>query len=164
MADASSRPPRRYKIGDVAKMLGVTARTLRFYQEQGLIEPQRSAGGMRQFSEADLKRIRIILEFSKLGVTLKQIGELIDSRANAKTGEQASEQVFDALNRLYQELSSKRTLLDQMNEQVKLAMEQISLCHGCQEPPGERGCSVCPLLKELPAEFRSYIFDLIWES
>ena len=49
------------KIGDIAITLGTTTRTLRFYEEEGLIEPLRTSKGTRLYSDDDMSRLRVIL-------------------------------------------------------------------------------------------------------
>ena len=67
------------KIGDVARRLGVSTRTLRYYEEVGLVTPaHRSAGGTRRYSEADLARVVRVRELQALmGFNLDEIRELL---------------------------------------------------------------------------------------
>ena len=60
-----------YVISVAARMIGVHAQTLRTYEREGLLAPQRSAGGVRMYSEADIDRLRTIRRLvSDLGVNL----------------------------------------------------------------------------------------------
>lgn len=69
------------QIGEVAERTGVTQRTLRFYEEKGLLKPpSRMEGGFRLYSEADVKRVERIRKLQDLlGVTLADIKEMVDA-------------------------------------------------------------------------------------
>jgi DNA-binding transcriptional MerR regulator len=75
------------KIGDVARRVGTTPRTIRYYEEIGLLPPasDRPAGGHRAYGESDVERLREILRLKDLlGVSLEQLRELVaaeDARA-----------------------------------------------------------------------------------
>jgi len=64
-------------IQDVATELGVTTRTIRFYEDKGLLEPQR-VGTMRVYSRREVARLQLILRGKRLGFSLRQIKEFLD--------------------------------------------------------------------------------------
>jgi len=66
-----------YSIGDLVKELGVSARAIRFYEDHGLLAPQR-AGGNRIYTGRELARLKLILRGKRLGFSLADIGELLD--------------------------------------------------------------------------------------
>ncbi|MCU1461803.1 MAG: putative transcriptional regulator [Acidimicrobiales bacterium] len=70
-----------YRIGDVAQRAGVTTRTLRYYQELGLLAPAgASPGGSRRYSEADVVRLLRILELRNvMGFDLDKIGVILNA-------------------------------------------------------------------------------------
>ena len=63
----------QFTIGQIAEEFGVTLRTLRFYEQRGLLRPTRSARGPRLYSEIDRDRLREILLMRKLGFTVAEI-------------------------------------------------------------------------------------------
>ncbi len=69
------------QIGEVADRTGVTQRTLRFYEEKGLLRPpSRMDGGFRLYSEEDVQRVEQIRRLQNLlGVTLAEIKEMVDA-------------------------------------------------------------------------------------
>lgn len=79
--DADSSLVARYQIGEVADRTGVTQRTLRFYEEKGLLRPpERMEGGFRLYSDADVERIGSIRNMqSLLGLTLAEIKEMVEA-------------------------------------------------------------------------------------
>jgi DNA-binding transcriptional MerR regulator len=64
-------------IKDVGVQLGVTPRTLRFYEDKGLIDPQR-VGSTRIYSRRDVGRMQLILRGKRLGFSLREIKEFLD--------------------------------------------------------------------------------------
>ncbi len=66
-----------YGIAELAKEFGVTTRTVRFYEDKGLISPTRE-GQRRVYSPRDRVRLRLIMRGKRLGLTLDEIAELID--------------------------------------------------------------------------------------
>ena len=66
-----------YSVTELAKDLGVTPRTIRFYEDQGLILPQR-AGTTRVYTHRDRARMILILRGKRLGFSLKDIKEFLD--------------------------------------------------------------------------------------
>ncbi|GAM03637.1 MerR family transcriptional regulator [Novosphingobium sp. MBES04] len=64
-------------IQEAASQLGVTMRTLRFYEDKGLIAPQR-AGTMRIYSRREIGRMQLILRGKRLGFTIREIKEFLD--------------------------------------------------------------------------------------
>ncbi len=64
-------------IQELAEMLGVTQRTLRFYEDNGLISPQR-VSGTRIYSRRDVGRMQLILRGKRLGFSIREIREFLD--------------------------------------------------------------------------------------
>ena len=115
------------KIGEVAVRAGVSVDALRFYEEKGLIKPQRSANGYRHYPQETLQLVGYIKLAQQLGFSLKEIGENLPLLWN-------SEQVSsDLLARLF---SEKIALLD----------ERIGQMHALRYLLAERAGQVCPLV------------------
>jgi len=68
--------PVAYSIGDLASEFDVTTRTIRFYEEKGLLSPRRE-GTRRIYSPADRTRLRLILRGKRLGLSLDESAEII---------------------------------------------------------------------------------------
>jgi DNA-binding transcriptional MerR regulator len=98
MPDAS-RPVVEFTISELAKEFSVTLRTLRFYEDKGLISPRRH-GTTRLYSEADRARLALILKGKKLGFMLGEIRQMVaaeegraDSQALRLSREKCLEQI-----------------------------------------------------------------------
>lgn len=70
-------PKEVYRIGDLAKEFGVTLRTLRFYEDRGLIKPARE-GTSRLYPRRERARLKVILLAKQMGFALADIQELMD--------------------------------------------------------------------------------------
>lgn len=70
-------PDRTHTISDLAREFGVTTRTIRFYEEKGLVTPLRE-GQKRLYTPADRVRIKLILRGKRIGMTLRECVEFID--------------------------------------------------------------------------------------
>ena len=67
-----------WKVGELAKITGLTVRTLRFYDQIGLFSPsEHSDAGHRLYNEADLSRLQQILSLKELGLTLEEIRSIV---------------------------------------------------------------------------------------
>lgn len=68
------------QIGNLAKELGITTRTIRYYEEVGLMgSSKRSHGAARSYSREDVLRIKFILKLKELGISLKEMLSLADT-------------------------------------------------------------------------------------
>jgi DNA-binding transcriptional MerR regulator len=68
------------QIGELAKKLEITTRTIRYYEEIGLMgPPERLGGGTRTYSREDVLRLKFILKLKDLGITLKEMQELAEN-------------------------------------------------------------------------------------
>ena len=82
----SSAPERVWTIGELASELGVTTRTLRFYEAEGLISPVRR-GTARLYGPRDRARLRLILRGKRFGMSLDEISEIVQMYDGAASSE-----------------------------------------------------------------------------
>ncbi len=82
------------QISDLAKALHITTRTIRLYEQMGLVEPpKRTEGGIRVYEKADIKRFKFVLKLKALGLSLHEMKELAD----LYTREQLPEKIMPRL-------------------------------------------------------------------
>lgn len=67
-----------YMIGVAAELAGVHPQTLRAYEQKGLVTPQRTSGGTRMYSQADIDRLHLINELTEEGINLAGVMRIID--------------------------------------------------------------------------------------
>ena len=71
--------------GDLARATGSTVRTIRFYEEEGLLKPAVvSDGGHRRYTEDDLDRLRLISDLRELGLSLCEIRSILEIRTGCR--------------------------------------------------------------------------------
>jgi len=72
-------------IGQLAARTGLSVSAIRYYEAEGLIAPDRNAGGQRRFERADIRRLSFILIAQRFGFTLARIREVLTALPNART-------------------------------------------------------------------------------
>ncbi|MCB2185920.1 MAG: MerR family transcriptional regulator [Deltaproteobacteria bacterium] len=68
---------REYSISDLAAQLAISPRTIRYYEERGLLAPRRTPGGQRRYTRRDRARLKLILRGKRFGYSLEEIAEMI---------------------------------------------------------------------------------------
>lgn len=116
VAASKSAPEQLQGIQQVAERLGVTHRTLRFYEDKGLIEPAR-VGNTRIYSPREVARMQLILRGKRLGFTIREIKEFLDLYDVDHTGlEQLQHLVAHIRTRMRKLESQQRALVKTMAE------------------------------------------------
>ncbi|MDW8809222.1 MerR family transcriptional regulator [Streptomyces scabiei] len=101
------------QIGEVAARTGLSLRTIRHYEETGLVAPSaRSQGGFRLYTENDVARLMVIRRMKPLGFTLDQMRDLLDATDRLDAGGELGPDERDAL-------------LERVREYEKAAAEQV---------------------------------------
>ncbi len=73
-------PPKRgFSIGEIAERTGLAVSAIRFYEEKGLVRPERNAAGQRRFARADIRRLSFVMISQRLGFALADIAALLAS-------------------------------------------------------------------------------------
>ncbi len=108
-----------YRIGDLAREFNVTLRTLRFYEDKGLVTPRRS-GTTRIYSDSDRNRLKLILFSKKVGFSLLEIRELLSL---FDSGKDNLKNPLSSSRHLFQE---KLAALNQQKVELEQAIEELS--------------------------------------
>jgi len=101
-----------YSVNQLADELGVTPRTIRFYEESGLIAPRR-AGANRVFDRRDRARLMLILRGKRLGFSLGEIREYLDLYESDRSQVVQMRRLLDATRQRMAELEKQRADLNQ---------------------------------------------------
>ena len=109
-----------FSISDLAQEFDVSTRTIRYYEELGLLEPMRTSGGARTYNKKDRTRLRLIIRGKRFGFSLEEIKEMIELFDVDLTGGKQLERTIEygkarirAVNERIEELSELR---DEMEE------------------------------------------------
>ncbi len=149
------------KIGQVAEILDVSLRTIRYYEELGLIKPYRTEKGTRLYSKEDIERLRTALTLREHGMNLEEITCLATTRKNYNTGQEASQQVLQMLKSLQTNISERIQSYQALGRDLDRAILLVGQCSNCKHPPTNEGCPDCPVAKH---KDESSIAGLIWEA
>ena len=76
----------RYRIGEVSEHTALSQRTIRYYEEEGLITSHRSSGGQRWYTDQDIVYLKRIIELKGLGFSLSEIRRIIELKAEDESG------------------------------------------------------------------------------
>ncbi|MBT3238528.1 MAG: Cu(I)-responsive transcriptional regulator [Rhodospirillaceae bacterium] len=129
-------------IGSVAEQSGVPAKTIRYYEEIGLIpKALRAENGYRNYSDSDVETLRFVQRARKLGFSVKDVGNLLTlwrdkNRASADVKKFALDHIRDIESRIEELDSIRQTLVSLTNH-----------CHGDERPD-------CPILEDLAGAFK----------
>jgi DNA-binding transcriptional MerR regulator len=123
-----------YTISELAREFEVTTRTIRFYEDQGLLSPARE-GANRVFSNRDRVRLKLALRGKRLGFSLAEIRELFELYDISRDERKQLEEFLSRLDR-------RRVHLEQQREDIEVMLNEISFfANQCRR-----------LLKDKPAE------------
>ncbi len=112
----------QYTTGELAKACGVTVRTVQFYDKKGILIPSAlSEGGRRLYSEADLKKMKIICFLRDAGLTLDTIGQLLQEENPGNVISILLEQQEQVLQEEIEERREKLNRLEELKKGVKSA-------------------------------------------
>ena len=123
-------------IGDIAQRTGLPAKTIRYYEEIGLVTPHREANGYRVFDDKDMHRLTFLARARALGFPIEECRTLLalykdDSRASADVKRIAQDHLAQIEDKILQLQSMRDTLTHLVRE-----------CAGDNRPD-------CPILKDL---------------
>ena len=111
----------RYTIGEVAKKLQVSTRTLRFYEEKDLVRPAYTEeNGYRFYSEEQIRQIELILFLKELGFSLKQIKMLIQDEHGNQSVELLLKEQYQENQQKIEEISKKQAQIKHL-QKIKLS-------------------------------------------
>ncbi len=74
----SDEKKRTYTISELAREFDISTRTIRYYEEVGLLSPKRTSGNQRIFTRKDRAKLKLILRGKRLGFSLEEIKEMIE--------------------------------------------------------------------------------------
>jgi DNA-binding transcriptional MerR regulator len=106
-----------YTVNQLAEELGITPRTLRFYEQEGLLSPGR-VGNNRVYSKRDRARMKLILRGKRLGFSLSEIGDYLDLYdADPKQDNQ--------LRHLLAQVRKRLVLLEQQRMDIETTVDEL---------------------------------------
>ena len=110
-----------YTITELAREFDITARAIRFYEDQGLLSPSREGAGGRNrvYTPRDRTRLKLTLRGKRLGLALSEIKSLVDMYESPKD-------TSAQMNRFLGVLAQLRETLEQQREDIEMALAEIT--------------------------------------
>jgi DNA-binding transcriptional MerR regulator len=126
-----SQPAATFAISDLAREFGITPRTIRFWEDQGILSPERE-GGKRVFNRRDRARLKMALRGKRLGLSLAEIKDLIGMYSST---EDETPQLIECLR----VMEKRRTALQQQREDIEAMLAEIGQFEGlCRQELARR--------------------------
>ncbi len=129
------------QIGELAKRAGVSVRTVRYYEELGLLPPSgRTSGGMRLYHDSDVTRLRFIRRLRALRLSLNQIKLTLGTEQPAQNRQERVERSLRVLLLEQTRAGEDMTALERLKEEVESAMASVRKCTTCTSKECPQGC------------------------
>jgi DNA-binding transcriptional MerR regulator len=114
-------PRDSYGIAELAREFDITPRAIRFYEDQGILQPRRTgaSGLTRVYAARDRTRLKLLLRGKRLGLTLQQVRELIDMYESPKDAAAQAKSFLEVL-------AQHRAALEQQREDIAVTLAEIS--------------------------------------
>ena len=93
-----------YMISVAAELTGMHPQTLRVYESKGLVNPKRSGGNTRLYSQSDIERLELINQLTDEGINLAGVVRILDMKERAEARERENEKLREQLRRAQDEL------------------------------------------------------------
>jgi DNA-binding transcriptional MerR regulator len=113
------------RIGDLAGQFGITLRALRFYEDKGLINPQRN-GTTRLYSHRDRARLKLILLGRKVGFSLREVKQLLDLYDPSGSNETQLRATLEKTAKQEDKLIAQREAIDEALGELRKLMGTVS--------------------------------------
>jgi MerR family Zn(II)-responsive transcriptional regulator of zntA len=143
--------------GEMARRSGNTLRTVRFYEEEGLLRPvRRTEGGHRLFDQPELERLMLVTDMRSAGLSLDDIKHLLEVKQRGSVGAESARQATDILKRRVDELRSKLAVLARLQEDLTRTSDVMSVCIDCHDTGFPQRCESCEVMTQpsLPRSMR----------
>jgi MerR family transcriptional regulator, Zn(II)-responsive regulator of zntA len=158
--DSPCRGARSLTTGDLARACDTTVRTVRFYEEAGVLCPEmRSDGGHRLFGHDELAKLQLIMDLREAGCSLSDIKSLFELKGKHTTPEAASAAMQTVLEAQIEEMQKKIATLRKLRDELASTVAVIQECRSCTSGGFPKRCCDCDVMNrpDLPRAMR-----LLW--
>ena len=130
MARATVRDPEiaSYRIGELAAKVGMTERTIRYYEEVGLLDSvKRLDGGTRAYTDDDVRRLKFIRKLKVLGLTLQEMHELEDMYKTQRSNRTVLPRLIELLDAHLLTVDGRIAELHALRDEIRSYREHVTL-------------------------------------
>ncbi len=132
-----------YKIGQLATLTGLSLRTIRYYEEIGLIEASRTKGGQRYYSDAAVVYLKRITELKSLGFSLDEIKKIVNMKSEDESGNKRRDELLRQYRARYSRESERLETLKAHVAELEWHIHQLERAEdGFTSCPGSL-CAAC---------------------
>ena len=133
-----------YTTGDLARLTGNTLRTVRYYEELGLLTPvPREDGAHRHFTEQDVERLRAITDLRAIGLSLEEVARVVRLPEHAPDRPQRVREARAMLDDQLELVRQRMATLKRVEEHLAGARRVLDSCMACPSLPGGEQCPAC---------------------
>jgi DNA-binding transcriptional MerR regulator len=133
-----------------------TLRTVRFYEEEGILRPaRRTDGGHRLFHPSELDRLMLVSDMRLAGLSLEDIKKILVLKRTAANGETASHEARRVLDLRIAEIKEKVAVLTRLRDDLVETMQLVTGCAGCHDEKFPDHCDGCSVVTSQPSLPRS---------
>lgn len=125
-AGRNRQPVQLYRIGDLAEEFDLTLRTLRFYEDKGLLSPRR-AGVTRLYDHNDHARLRLIVFGRRIGFTLREVGQLIGVWEDGAADTAQADALRNRFREKLVDLEKKKDAIDRSVEELRTVLARMEM-------------------------------------
>lgn len=126
------------RIGDVAVRAGVSTRALRYYEEQGLLESERTASGQRTYPESAIERVKLIQQFFTAGLSSRVVLQLLPCVDSGTASPEVFEILASERDRITAAMADLAAARDALDRMIDIAHHPTpEHCPGLRETPWE---------------------------
>ena len=116
-----------YRIGELASRVGLTERTIRYYEELGLLESvKRLDGGVRVYTDDDVRRLRYIRKLKTLGLTLQEMLELEQMYQGHRSNRAVLPRLMELLDAHLETLNERLNELGALRDDIRSYREHVA--------------------------------------
>jgi len=142
-------------IGEISRLLNVSRRTLRYYEELGIVQPKSrgSSNNYRYYDTNDFNRIKAVIMLKDSGLSLKEISETMGVNEFTRldennedifiTGQELASKIHNKLLRQRDKMGLKLKLLRETMDNINRSLHNLEFCLGCEEPSSLENCAKC---------------------
>ena len=129
MARATVREagPATYRIGELAAKVGMTERTIRYYEELGLLESvKRLEGGTRIYTDDDVRRLKFVRKLKVLGLSLQEMHELEGIYTRQRSNRTVLPRLIELLDAHLQTVDGRIAELGALRDEIRSYREHVA--------------------------------------
>lgn len=158
----------KYTTGEIAKLCGVSVRTVQYYDERGILIPSElSEGGRRLYSEDDYKKLKIICFLRDAGISIKSIGELLSESNPSKVISVLLEKQEQLLQNEVKERQEQLAMLEGIKKALKgienFSIESIGdIAYAMENKKKMKQLHAVLLITGIPLNIIQWVSIILW--